>query len=250
MNIVPAAVEVVYPAWYPEIIPSAVMEPLVRVPIRRWRLHFSITAQIDGLLFSLLGVRLDRDVLAPSASTAQCPFYGRGQWESCSSFCGLYVSDGATVAKAIVVAARHHGCGVFVVPTGSHAALGLAQDSEAAGWFGQLMAKSRLVFRLPADAFIDTMGGIAHQATGWIAVFACFDVCRRFKSKRRPETKFEMKVIPIIGGAPMMIGTLPALQSRVSPMADELGPKAADDIIADNGELLYGSGPRPKCIAK
>ena len=42
-----------------------------------WSVHFSVVSQIDGLIFSVLGGRLEWDVLALSRSSAMCEVFGR-----------------------------------------------------------------------------------------------------------------------------------------------------------------------------
>ena len=190
----------------PHRTPVAVMLPLVCVPMRQWTLHFSLISQIDGLLFSLLGIRLNRDVLAPVPAEAQCAFYGRGESESCSAFLGLYVSD----YRAVQVAVRHHACGVFVVPQCNLPSLqgpSYTIGKDGINWHTHLVWCQLLSFNLPLDARVDAQGNAITSSTALRAIFANFSACHRFKAKRRPETLFELRTIPLMVSVPCHIGT-------------------------------------------
>ena len=62
---------------------------------RSFALHFSIVAQLDGLMAKCrgMGARIARDVLATSELSALCHVHGYDPWMSTGSFCGLYLCD-------------------------------------------------------------------------------------------------------------------------------------------------------------
>ena len=86
------------------------LTPVVVVQNRPWDMEFSIVAQVDGILHSIVGVRIDRDVLAPSAAGSVCLFFGRALVEPMAAFCGIYFGESGAVADA------QHVMGAFVVP--------------------------------------------------------------------------------------------------------------------------------------
>ena len=57
--------------------PREVLPPRVVVDDRSWDMDFSLVAQMDGIMYSILGIRIERNVLAPSPADSVCPFFGR-----------------------------------------------------------------------------------------------------------------------------------------------------------------------------
>ena len=95
----------------PGAAPAAQAGPQVRTP-----LDHSIVSQLDGLVYALLGVRIERDILAASAAVSHTKFFGRRVFESLSSFIGLYHSTLMAMPAAVRLACRHHAAGMFIVP--------------------------------------------------------------------------------------------------------------------------------------
>ena len=87
----------------------------VSVPIRSETLHSSLVSQLDGFTWTLGRMRLERDVLAPSARVAMCPVFGLTKHESASAYGGLYVGAPCLVEAAVHRCVAQHGRGVFVV---------------------------------------------------------------------------------------------------------------------------------------
>ena len=79
----------------------------------------SVAQQIDGLCYSLLRLRVERDVFADKASDAVCAVFGCPAYLSWGSFTGWFLPsdfDRKTVQAMIQKARRDRACGVFVLP--------------------------------------------------------------------------------------------------------------------------------------
>ena len=148
-------------------------------PTRGWRLAASITSQVDGLLFAMLGVRLERDVLACCGAESQCVEFGLGRGESCASMVGLYVGELEEMERCVLRAVEQHACGVFVIPH--------ERVKQPKHVWEQALAKSMLLrFELPRDALVGAGWSTELCEPLW-AVMASFDFAGRFKAKRRKE---------------------------------------------------------------
>jgi hypothetical protein len=81
-------------------------------------LHFSLASQIDGLVYALLGIRLERDALASTQATSLCQFYMCEEFVPWSAYSMLYVPrfDNATINSMLARAAAQKVIGVFVLP--------------------------------------------------------------------------------------------------------------------------------------
>jgi hypothetical protein len=212
--------------------------PLRTIPRRSWRVNFSLVSQIDGLLYHLRGLRLERDVMATSREDSYCPFFGRHHFESSSSFIGLYMSDFHLLPAAIEEAARHHAFGVFVVPVwkGRYPMLGPA--GKQLPWYEFLLSKSQVIFDLPASAF-SCDGKRVEVDYAIQAVVASFDYVGKFKAKRRRERRIGLELIPELDEPPFKIGVTPVLMTRVSPLADKRAPTPAMDTArAATGQVV------------
>lgn len=221
--------------------------------IRSATVDFSIISQIDGLLYSLLGLRLERDVYAPSAAASVTPLFGRSTFESCSSFVGLYWADPHHMHAAVCMAHMHHACGVFIVPVWPrHPHAKPLKKKEAPtkrNWFRFLMKHSLLTIRLPTDAF-SVNGQPARYRHGMQAVFASFNFIGTFKSKRRPEKVFSIRVVPELVSPSGKLGVTPVLLTQESPMAAERSPRADADSAPCSGpapdvEAEFDAQPMP-----
>ena len=99
--------EILMPSWFPPF------------PVREGaRLHLSLVAQMDGLLYALLGVRIEHDVFAASLSDSFCSNWGTFPGASwASSVCLLYPSDFSKMDLIVATAMSHQACGLFVFPS-------------------------------------------------------------------------------------------------------------------------------------
>jgi hypothetical protein len=227
-------------------LPPPFHGPLSLVDLPRPRLDFSIVSQLDGLLFAMLGIRLERDVAARTAADSHCPFYGLQSFESCGSFVGLYTDHTCFMPAAVRTAAGHHACGMFIVPAYEVYADSIVTVDKVLGplpWQQALARSAELTFPLPPDAFIP---GPCVTSSPMVAVFASFHYTGRFKSKRRKEKSINLIVVPELRRPPS-IGVIPVLVHRVSPLADALGPTAQADVAAASTTAL---GPFPVITAR
>ena len=240
-------------AYVGEGPPREVLTPGLTARDRPWDLECSLAAQVDGIMYSLLGIRMERDVLAPSSDASLCPFFGRALTEPLTAFCGLYFGEPRAVAEAVAQCVTQHAVGAFVVPVVSDCSMtvmvGKHRDTH---WMEHLMAKAKLVFQLPRSALISRVSwvrkhGAPAMAEAHLVVVASFGCARIFKDKRRPERDFVLEVIAGYADR-RVLGTLPWLQTRESPMVDVLGPTAAADTMADSRGKLY-DGPFDPGIA-
>ena len=226
--------------------PREVLPPRVVVDDRPWDMDFSLVAQMDGIMYSILGIRIERDVLAPSAADSVCPFFGRASVEPLTAFCGFYFGDPEAVAHAVAQCVQQHAVGTFVVPIVSRCSV-MVGKQRSTPWMEYLMTKAKLVFVLPRAALTPRASWIREHgpldvAEAYQVVVASFGCARIFKSKRRPERDFVLETVAGAYAGRRTLGTLPWLQTRVSPMAGELGPTGAADTMADSRDRLY-DGP-------
>ena len=146
-----------------------------------WSVHFSIVSQIDGLIFSVLGGRVEWDVLATSRSSAVCDVFGREPYMSCSSALGWYLCDFSQIHLMVAMVASHRGCGVFVVPTrpteGAMFEFSPSFAKTRGGvkrpdmwWYDYLMSKAVMVFTLGSGALLRTGRRIPWRFTRAIKV--------------------------------------------------------------------------------
>jgi hypothetical protein len=80
------------------------------------RLHLSLVAQMDGLVYSLLGVRLERNVFAGSLSSSYCMNWGCSPYHSWSTFVGIFYPSFFNLESMVAAAVSHQCCGLFIVP--------------------------------------------------------------------------------------------------------------------------------------
>jgi hypothetical protein len=196
------------------------------------RLHLSIMAQMDGIIYSLLGVRLEADVFAPNAESSYCVRWGNPAFTAWSTFVGIFYPSFSRLDSLVAVAASQRCCGLFVVPVwpvdGNPIRVGSAKGCS----WRQLLAKHCLLtFNIPKPALVNGVGKAAPPfGFGIQGVFCNFASCTKFKSKRRPEKVFCIANV----GFPLdvgngKLGVTPFCPSRVSPLAHLRVPKAADD---------------------
>jgi hypothetical protein len=189
-------------------------------------------AQMDGLIYSLLGVRLENDVFAPDAASAYCLRWGNSKFTAWSTFVGIFYPAFASLDTLVAAAASQRCCGLFVVPVwpsdGSKIRIGSAKECS---WWQLLAKHAMLTFNIPKPRWVDAAGRPALPcAFGVRAMFCNFSSCTKFKSKRRPEKIFSIADVGLpVDKGDGKLGITPFCPSRVSPLAHLRVPKATDD---------------------
>ena len=199
----------------------------LKVLDRRPSLPFSIVAQMDSLVYSLLGVRLERDVLCPRGEQSFFEFTGLAPRESLSSFCGFYMTALEGMPDVVAAILSHLACGLVVVPPITDAPLTVLSKSKGRSktWLEWLSDDDTklLEFLLPR---------------GCRAFFVSAGSAWKFKSKRRIEKMFTLHDVPLLSfRSPCKIGVLPVPLTRSSPMASEMSPSPSSDVSPDGGPL-------------
>jgi hypothetical protein len=171
-----------YSAGDPLDLPLYCLQP----PGPRTTLHYSIVEQIDGVLHSIFGIRLERDVLAPDDTTSFCTTRGLASYECLGEAPALYFTNPADMPLAVAVAASHRACGIFIVPAELDLhTMRTIRDSKSTGrypWLVFLKMRMMYQFNVPADAFHPPAG------TPMVALLSHFGGRNaRFKRKTRPE---------------------------------------------------------------
>ena len=196
----------------------------------RPRIPFSILLQADALLFALLGVRLERDVLAPQAADSHNMFIGDLGCVSWSTFIGLYWADMALMPEVVAVASAHQACGLFLAPSaGSPGSPGFVCGEN---WLDHLRHRrhAKLEFRL---------------GDGLSLWFASFNSKWKFKSKRRREHAFDLVHIPRLEWSPRRLREVPVAFTRSSPLAEQERPKPDDDVCKATPSIVVAEGLSP-----
>jgi hypothetical protein len=194
------------------------------------RLHLSFVAQMDGLIYSLFGVRVERDVFAPSLALSFCQVWGAPDWVSWSSFVGLFYAAPEAVESVVATAMSHQACGLFIVPVWpSHGREIVPASKVLKGgtWFSCLREHALLEFAISGP--VCTGGEV--PAYGLRGFFSAFNYAGRFKSKRRQERLLVVSGLPFPaddGGS--MLGVCPFVPTRISPLVstDMLLPAVLD----------------------
>jgi hypothetical protein len=204
---------ILLPSWFPKLAPRA--GP---------RVHLSAVAQMDGIVYALLGVRLEHDLFAPSLALAFCENWGLLPSFSWSSSVKLFYPRPEELDVVVATAMSHQACGLFIFPSAcadGREIFPLRKPSSKTTppgrqWHVSLRENALLSFEL--EGF-----GLPLSA-----VFAGFNYAGRFKSKRRPEKFFSigMMAAPPDDGHGKL-ATLPFAPSRCSPLADDIFAKAA-----------------------
>ena len=226
---------------------------------RRFWLDFSLVVQLDGLLYALMGLRLERDVLATCSNESSCRFFGRGEYESCSTFIGLYDGDWGRMHEIVDMASKHLALGVFVVPVwpgqGPKILPGFSpasQKREPVSWYDALLAHSKLVVDLPRNSF--SLNGRPISAPCAIqAVVADFGYIGRYKGKngmRRKEHRWSLYKVPELLTIERKLGAIPTVLTQESPMADELAPTASADTKKCDGPQEPSDAPPSQGVSK
>ena len=209
------------------VLPSFLL-PRPKIPL-------SAIAQIDGLLHSCLGVRIERDVCALSSEDAFCDVFGRDDLLATSTFVGLYVCNFDLLAETVNVVATNNSCGLFVVPTWpDHGSLIVSnKDTSPSSWFRVLKAAARIEFQLSPSFW--KPGSKPAGNSPILALFVSFGCAIPFKSKPRPETSFSLLPVKLpVALAGGKLGVLPFIPTRASPLADSLAPSRSTDSVSSS----------------
>ena len=209
---------------------------------RRLKIDFSIVSQMDGLLYAILGLRIERDVFASTLLESHCDFFGSRAFESCASFTGIYFTDFVPerLSSMVAMARKHRAVGVFVLP------MWIDHD-----WYKECERAAMLQFRLPEDAVSCAVPGDACPTSCGVTAFVVsFGWIGRMKKKRRVEKVFDLAIIAELRVAPFRIGTVPRVLTRPSPLADEQCPSEEMDTLPDAGPFRATDSPTAPRQAK
>ena len=212
----------------------------------RWeqdgKVHFipaSVVGQIDGLMKSLLGLRVERDVCAKVKEEACCVEFGCPQWESWSAFTGIYCPGGrdADLSRMVSKAELEHACGVFVVP-----------HLQFKTWYKTLEAKRLLTLHIPVYEVRTDLTGlplVVSHAQRFVAVVASFEWFGKLKSKRRKECVFRLEAIQgLEARGAKKVPAIPYLTGRTSPLATDMISEESDTLKC-SGKFMVVKGTIP-----
>ena len=178
---------------------------------------------MDGLLFAVFRLRLERDVCACSLHDAFFVNFSTGA-SPASTFCGLFMPS-PPLLNAVILAVKHErGYGVFVGPVGCDAWANLSPTSTSP-------PKKLLVFSFKGP-----------DDTPWQGIFASFAYQGCVKRKKQ-DTHFDIAVLPH-EHISRTVGIIPFCPARISSFP--FFPKASDDTARRCAPLDVALGiPRP-----
>lgn len=194
-------------------------------------LSFSELSQMNAILYSRLGVVIERDVLAAGRDESFCKSRGLNARESLASFVGLYWGRASEMAMAVAALVSHRACGLVVMPPDpdlNDVLLVYASGAEKR-WVEVARDEryAKLTFALSG---------------GRTAVFVVFDgCCWKMKSKQRPGKKFDIFEVDTPGES--VLGIVPAGLTRPSPVVESLAPSPSQDSAPCSGPQRAGRGP-------
>ena len=198
---------------------------------RKILIHPSIILQLDGLLYSVLRLRIERDVMAQSLAQSLTEIFGLASFESCSSFGGFFLHDSDQIPSMVRAAQRHRAYGLFIIPF-----------IPAAEWYKALYRASLL----PAGLIFSLPHSIFGRDIPTVAIFSSFNRVTGARHRTRPERRVAIQVVPNFVSANGRLGPRPRVLHRVSPLAAARAPKKADDTAtAVEPEADYVSMPPP-----
>ncbi len=186
--------------------------PLVKFTLRplqrftfaiRSHIHHSIILQLDGLLFAVFRLRLERDVCATAASESFCANFGAGV-SPASSFCGLYMPPPPLLRAVILAVKQERGYGIFVGPASSDA------------WLPPTIT---LYKELLSFSFTGA------DASPWRGVLLSFAYQGKLTRKKK-DVHFDLSVL-LHKHVPVCVGITPFCPARISSLP--FSPKASDD---------------------
>ena len=204
---------------------------------------FSVVSQMDGLMKSLLGLRVERDVHARTRAESCCIHFGSENWMSWSSFTGIYCPGcrDTDIRRTITKATAEHAVGVFVVP-----------QAPFKIWYQDLTAKAMLTFHIPVYEVSAGIAGLAcvqKSTNDFVAVVANFEWFGRLKTKRRKERVFRLEAIRELDAlGAKKVPAIPYLISRTSPLATDT-ITAANDTLKCGGKFIMAEGVQPPKLA-
>jgi hypothetical protein len=206
--------------------------------VRKSRFGISFLAQMDGIIYASLGLRLEVDVLSPSASQSYLKFWGHDEFTSWSTFVGLFFGNWKNMAKIVATAMSHQCAGLFIVPVGPFSSCGISQKKGAPlSWLRVLQKHALLTFSLLDPRFISPSGGDLESLNfGVCAIFASFNWAGKMKSKRKKDKAYDIWRLPLpVEDGCSKIGRLPFNPTRISPLqeaAPRLLPTSLDSCAA------------------
>jgi hypothetical protein len=214
--------------------------PLYLLPpsLPRGVIAYSIIEQMDGLLHCLFGVRLEHDVMAPSADLSFTKRFGLQPYECLAEAVCLFFSRLESMPQIVAVAAAHRACGIFIIPEMStntdFESLEFKFMKRVQPWRMHLELASKKIFRIPADAFEPRL------PVPVIGVWANFGMNVRFKRKKIPERQrgFLNLLVQKRHHGRKHLPVVPSLLHRVSPVAEDLCPTMADDVAPTSEPFL------------
>lgn len=175
------------PSSLPLRLEAPIVLPSYSLPStrRNLSLHPSICHQLDGMLFTLFGVRLEVDVCAHDETVALCGRYGLRRGEALSSFISLVLHDPSALPAFAAAVLSARACALVVAPLvrGKPPLLRIAKSpnrpSRLVPWFDALLEATVMQFPL-GDGSVSASGE-------FVALFVRAGKCPRFKSKSRPD---------------------------------------------------------------
>ena len=200
---------------------------------------FSVVSQIDGCMHSLLGLRIERDVTASSASASCCRDFGCPPHMSWSSFIGIHFPgiDDGKLTQMVDTAVLHHSLGVYIVPFAPHKS-----------WYQSLVKARLLEFDVPSF-YGDPFTPPQPSQQRFVVFVSRFGWFGRLKGTRRPERFIPLKMIPEIECLGRdKIPAIPFLISRSSPIPSPPIPLSAD-TIPDAEPFIVAPGVTPPSAA-
>ena len=199
----------------------------------------SVISQIDGCMYSLLGIRLERDVTAATYEASCCREFGCLPHMAWSTFIGLHfpgVDDGKLICM-VDTAILHHALGVYIVPVAPHKS-----------WYQSLLKHRLLEFQIPSF-YSDPFTQPHPTEAVFVAIVARFGWFGKLKGTRRPERLIQLHAIAeleCLGSA--KVPAIPFLISRSSPIPSP-PIDIADDTIPDAGPFIVAPGVVPPSVA-
>ena len=189
--------------------------PAIPHSMARPTLHFSLIAQMDGILYKELKVRPEVDVLATSVSQAVSPHWGvPTNGVPLGAIEGLYWGPATAMPAVVAAVASQHGRGLFVLSPPSKGAgishlVGniLGSNSGAAKarrspWFDFLMQNCKMRFSFAGNPLL-------------VGVYADFIHHRTLRAPPRLLRAYELAIVPSFGSA-CTLGPVPDVLSRAT----------------------------------
>ena len=234
----------------------------------RLKLCSSIVRTADGLAYSLLGVRFERDVMARSEEESYCPYFGAPfEGIPLSGFDGFYHAHFSELPHIVATVASHHGRGAFVVPAacfggptlrGVYTPIGKSKAKMLAKppvpWFKFLLQNARLTMKVPSSAVSLPDGRPWADPNGLLIIYAAFDYKGKFKAKLSRVKELQLVQVPELVGK---IGVIPAVVTRPSPLAEQFGQHSGTDSVQGTdafppppADLLPPDPPNPWVVSE